>query len=164
MQPPCSRTEFPACIERTLADTCFHGSGHVAGGLYFRDGTYTSLGSIAFVDNFAAGLGGAVFIQRADIVQVNDTVFVSNVAALGGALFVTAVEDKQAIFSECVFNRNRAADGGAAYLNTGPALDIFTESVFHNNSASEFVRLSRPDILVYVLWSYASASSKSYGA
>lgn len=78
-----------------------------------------------------------------NLLEVSDTVFKSNEAALGGAVFITTVEDKQAIYSKCVFEGNRTADGGAAFLNTGPGLDIFTESVFRSNSASESPRQSR---------------------
>lgn len=84
-----------------------------------------------------------MFIQRADIVQISRVMFKSNEAALGGAIFATAVENHFTLFSECVFEGNRAADGGAVYLNTGPGLDIFTRSVFRNNYASESRRHSR---------------------
>ena len=64
----------------------------------------------------------------------------SNKASLGGAIHIVAVEDKQTIFMECVFESNEAADGGAVYLYTGPGVDVFTASVFRNNFAGEFPR------------------------
>lgn len=78
-----------------------------------------------------------MFIQKADIVQVNHVMFQSNEAPIGGAVFIVAVEDKTTLFSECAFEGNSAADGGAVYLNTGPGLDIFTGSIFRHNYASE---------------------------
>ena len=64
----------------------------------------------------------------------------SNKASLGGAIHIVAVEDKQTIFMECVFESNEAADGGAVYLYTGPGVDIFTASVFRNNFAGALPR------------------------
>ena len=64
----------------------------------------------------------------------------SNKASLGGAVYIAAVDDKQTVFRECVFENNAAADGGAVYLYTGPGVDIFTASVFRNNFAGELPR------------------------
>ena len=61
----------------------------------------------------------------------------SNEASLGGAVYVAAVDAKETKFSKCLFKSNEAADGGAVYLNTGPGVDIFTESVFRDNYAGE---------------------------
>ncbi|CAM9637001.1 unnamed protein product, partial [Laminaria digitata] len=68
-------------------------------------------------------------------VQVVDVLFKSNEASLGGAVYVLALLEKQTSFSGCVFEGNRAEDGGAVYFYTGPGIDIFTESVFRNNFA-----------------------------
>ena len=65
--------------------------------------------------------------------------FISNEASLGGAVYITAVDGKEIIFSKCFFKSNEAADGGAVYLNTGPGVDIFNASVFRDNFAGELL-------------------------
>ena len=65
--------------------------------------------------------------------------FISNEASLGGAVYVTAVDGKETIFSKCFFKSNEAADGGAVYLNTAPGVDIFKASVFRDNFAGELL-------------------------
>lgn len=125
-------------VKRSLPANCLHGSWHIAGDLYFEAGIgYTSNWSVVFLDNSADGLGGAMFIQRANLLQVSNVVFQSNQAALGGAVYISAVEEKQTSFRACVFKHNKAGDGGAVYLYTGPGVDMFSTSVFHNNFASE---------------------------
>ncbi|CAN0450956.1 unnamed protein product, partial [Scytosiphon promiscuus] len=99
--------------------------------------------SIAFIDNSASGLGGAMLFQSPDLLQVSGATFRSNEAVLGGAVYLTAVEDKQTAFSACDFEGNLADDGGAFYLYTGPGVDVFTESVFKNNFASKSASYSR---------------------
>ena len=64
----------------------------------------------------------------------------SNKASLGGAVYISSVDDEQTLFTGCVFESNAAADGGAVYLYTGPGVDIFTASVFRNNFAGELPR------------------------
>ena len=73
----------------------------------------------------------------ADLVDISNVMFMSNEASLGGAVYIAAVDDKQTKFGKCFFESNAAADGGAVYLNTGPGVDIFTESVFRDNFAGE---------------------------
>ena len=92
------------------------------------------------VGNYAGGVGGAIFIAKADLVEVSNALLMSNKASLGGAVYIIAVDDKHTIFKECVFESNEAADGGAVYLNTGPGVDYFTASVLRNNFAGELPR------------------------
>ena len=68
--------------------------------------------------------------------------FKSNEASLGGAVYIVSVTDNQHIFRDCGFEDNIAADGGAVYLNTGLAVDIFISSAFRNNFAGESVTTS----------------------
>ena len=82
-------------------------------------------------------------IEKGDLVEASDVIFKGNEAALGGAVYILAVEAKQSSFSDCVFAGNKAADGGAMYLYTGPGVDVFTASIFHNNFARESTRDSR---------------------
>ena len=79
--------------------------------------------------------------MKADVVEVNNVMLVSNKASLGGAVYIVAVDDKQTIFKACVFESNEAEDGGAIYLYTGPGVDIFTASVFRNNFAGELPKI-----------------------
>ena len=82
-------------------------------------------------------------IDQAGLLEVSKVMFMSNKASLGGAVYVAAIEDeKQTIFSECVFERNEAADGGALYLYTGSGADIFNSSIFRKNFAGELLRIS----------------------
>lgn len=90
-----------------------------------------------FVNNSADGLGGAISFQACDEVLVGNTMFKSNQASFGGAVYVVDVDDKPTIFSRCMFEGNTAEDGGALYLNTGPGVDIFIDSVFRDNFACE---------------------------
>lgn len=76
-------------------------------------------------------------MEKCNIFNINYAKFKGNEAALGGAVYILAVEDKTTRFSECVFTGNTAGDGGAVYMYTGPGVDILTASVFHNNFAGE---------------------------
>ncbi|CAN0375549.1 unnamed protein product, partial [Scytosiphon promiscuus] len=121
-----------------LTNTLYNGLWHVAGCLYLdAGGDYTSDWSVGFVNNSAVALGGAINCFRCDQVQVGNTMFKSDKASLGGALYMLAVDDKPTFFSECVFEGNTAEDGGALYLNTGPGVDSFNASVFRKNFARE---------------------------
>lgn len=84
-----------------------------------------------------------MLVQSPALLQVSGATFRSNQAALGGAVYLTAEEDKETAFSACDFEGNLADDGGAFYLYTGPGADVFTESVFKNNFASESASYSR---------------------
>jgi len=90
-----------------------------------------------FVDNSAGSLGGAILFETCDQIQVSDVFFKSNEAPLGGAVYILAEDSKETNFHECVLEGNTAEDGGAVYLNTGPGVDIFNDSVFRDNFASE---------------------------
>ena len=98
--------------------------------------------SVAFVGNYADGLGGAIYVEMADLLEVSDVIFRSNKASLGGAVYIAAEEDRHTIFCKCVFDSNEAADGGAVYLNTGLGVDIFNASIFCNNFAGELPRIT----------------------
>lgn len=117
---------------------------------------YDSAWSVAFVGNSAVDFGGAIFIEQVDLLEVSEAIFEANEAQLGGAVYIASVEDKQTNFSSCVFEGNKAADGGAVYLYTGPAVDLFTASVFRNNFAGEMLRnvrtceIERPHHIVAV--------------
>ena len=52
---------------------------------------------------------------------------------------IVSTTNNQHIFRDCGFEKNVAHDGGAVYLNTGTAVDIFIGSSFRNNYAGEFV-------------------------
>ena len=88
------------------------------------------------MNNSATGLGGAMLAEDSGVLEVSGATFRSNQAVLGGAVYLTAVENKETAFLACDFEGNRAEDGGALYLYTGPGVDVFTESVFYNNFAS----------------------------
>ena len=81
-------------------------------------------------------------IANAVVLNVSGTVFKSNEASLGGAVYIVSEIDNCHIFRDCDFKGNTAADGGAVYLSTGLAVDIFISSAFCNNSAGESVTTS----------------------
>ena len=57
-----------------------------------------------------------MYIGEADLLDTSNVMFMSNEASLGGAVYISAVDDKQTIFSKCFFESNEAADGGALAL------------------------------------------------
>lgn len=115
----------------------------VPGGWYEQaDGDYTAYWSVAFIGSSAGGIGGAIHVDECEELEARNVMFLSNEASLGGAVYVTAVENKQTSFSGCVFEGNEAADGGGVYLYTGPGVDVFTASVFRNNFACELPRIN----------------------
>lgn len=68
-------------------------------------------------------------------IQIKGVPFESNDAKLGGAIFVVFTEDILTEFSVCVFEGNKASDGGAVYLATGSGVDGFAASGFRDNFA-----------------------------
>lgn len=101
------------------------------------------IGSVAFIENSAANLGGAIYVAAVDLLQVNEATFTSNQAPLGGAVYIAGFDSAESEFISCVFEGNQASDGGAVYLYTGSGVDSFTASIFRNNFASESPRYSR---------------------
>ena len=95
--------------------------------------------SVEFIENSSPELGGAIFVSYSDGLDISGAVFKSNEASLGGAVYILSVTNNQHIFRDCGFEENVAQDGGAFYLNTAMAVDIFIGSVFRNNHAGEFV-------------------------
>ena len=81
-------------------------------------------------------------IVNTAVLNVSGTMFKSNIASFGGAVYIVSETDNHHKFSDCGFEENTAADGGAVYLNTGLAVDIFISSAFRHNSAGESVTTS----------------------
>ena len=81
---------------------------------------------------------------KAVVSSVSGTMFKSNEASLGGAVYIVSVTDNQHTFRNCGFEENIADDGGAVYLYTALAVDIFVGSVFRNNSAGESSTITSP--------------------
>lgn len=103
----------------------------------------SSVGSVTFLRNEAVSIGGALWTAGAITLDVNDAVFESNKAGLGGAVYVIGTDRKATEFNACNFEDNEAADGGAIYYYTGAGLDICTTSIFRRNSASESPRYAQ---------------------
>ena len=80
-----------------------------------------------------------MIISNAAVLNVSGTMFKSNKASLGGAVYIVSETDNQHIFRDCDFEENIAADGGAVYLRTGLAVDMSISSAFRHNSAGESV-------------------------
>lgn len=93
-----------------------------------------------FEKNVATETGGATSIEDSDSFDIVGADFRQNAATLGGAVFVTAFEDRPRTFGGCWFQHNEAADGGALYFATGRGVDRVHDSIFRGNYASESSR------------------------
>ena len=69
--------------------------------------------------------------------EVSGSRFESNLASVGGAIYILDGNEAYAFFSACVFKSNEATDGGAFYSQRGPGMDIFSTSLFLSNFARE---------------------------
>lgn len=111
------------------------------------DSDMTSSRRTTFFDNTASKGGGAMHIIGTDNFKVSNTMFTSNKADFGGAVYIASTDGKTTEFSHCVFEGNKASDGGALYLYTGAGMDIVTGSIFRGNSASKFPSYAVPTLV-----------------
>lgn len=109
----------------------------MAGGLYSnaRSG-YAITRTIEFTHNTATMFGGAMFHENSSHLQVTGASFQSNEAEFGGAVFIDYFSNTESDFKACVFEGNKATDGGAVYSGA----DISIASVFRHNVAGRSYR------------------------
>lgn len=69
--------------------------------------------------------------------NIYGSIFVSNVAEFGGAVWLTSTENISREFEECLFEGNEATDGGALYFYTSAGTDIISSSAFSYNHAGD---------------------------
>lgn len=76
-------------------------------------------------------------IESIVLKNVSGSLFSANEASIGGAVFSSDTREDEMVFGACVFEENRATDGGALYLNAFGDVDIVTASYFRGNVAGE---------------------------
>ena len=101
----------------------------------YLDGTNALL-----IDNVAGKHGGAIYAHLTIVRWGSNTTFSSNMAAENGGALASIdlgeVLDYDLVLSGASLINNVANDGGALYLSNCERGLGFTESIFHNNSAS----------------------------
>lgn len=110
-----------------------------AGAVYSLEDDIVALeGNMSFVDNFSGIGGGAMSLGDPGELTIVGVNFTRNKANVGGAVSVTAVQNREREYIACRFENNKAtADGGAIYFVTGGGSDNVTSSVFRGNFAGE---------------------------
>lgn len=93
-----------------------------------------------------------MYMARYVVLQVDNTIFRSNQAESGGAVFLAIGLGQQAHFTNAFFGGNEASNGGAVYMYTGTGVDIFTECVFHDNYASKSLTHCRIGLLLILAY------------
>lgn len=95
-------------------------------------------GNLSFVNNSAGAGGGALSLGDPGELTLVGAKFTRNKANVGGAVSVTAVQNREREYIACSFEHNKAtADGGAIYFVTGGGSDNISSSVFRGNYAGE---------------------------
>lgn len=69
--------------------------------------------------------------------NVSGSLFSAHEASIGGAVFSTNIRGEEMVIDACVFEENKAIDGGALYLNSFGETDTVTASFFRGNVAGE---------------------------
>lgn len=80
------------------------------------------------------GKGGAIHAENTTTTTINESTFLNNKAALGGAIFIDRI-DNEPIISGCTFNSNKSTStGGAIYYSATPQPLIFNNEFIKNSS------------------------------
>lgn len=109
------------------------------GGIYAVGGSIlccAGAGGTVFLENEALDDGGAIYLTAPAKVHITSVLFFSNTAYRGGAIYTISAElGIQAVYRGCLFQDNRATDGGATYLDGDAALYLVNASCFFDNHA-----------------------------
>lgn len=101
------------------------------GAIYMRSGTINITHSGVFEGNYAT-TGGALWVGENALVEMNNTLFISNTAfRFGGAIMAQSVGDTR--LTDAIFTNNFSGTlGGALYLQTGGTVTLnATKDVAH---------------------------------
>ena len=100
-------------------------------------------------ENCAGAGGGAISIGDPGEVTVRGAYFTRCKSNVGGAVSVTAVQNREREYESCVFNYNDAtADGGAIYFVTAGGSDNVSSSVFRGTYSGEITETR--DIVFFI--------------
>ena len=100
-----------------IYDCTFDSNQGINGGAINADSSSTlNVTSSKFTTNVATGEGGAIYASN---LEAHDTLFMENIAEIGGAIYITDLTDSFINMTECVFNTNVAT----TYRN------IYSESI-----------------------------------
>ena len=91
-------------------------SGSQGGAINADSSSYLNITDSEFTTNVATGEGGAIYASN---LEVHDTLFMGNIAEIGGAIYITNLTDRLINITSCVFDTNVAT----TYRN------IYTESI-----------------------------------
>ena len=107
-------------LKNTIAniyDCTFDSNQGINGGAINADSSSKlNITSSEFTTNVATGEGGAIYASN---LEVHDTLFMENIAEIGGAIYITDLADSLINITECVFDTNVAT----TYRN------IYSESI-----------------------------------
>lgn len=90
-----------------------------------------------FVENHALGSGGALLLVNPIDLNIDSAILSSNVVKLGngGAVSMTAADEKTRFFRGCRFVDNEVVAGGAMHLYTSVGNETVAGSTFSGNYA-----------------------------
>ena len=100
-----------------IYDCTFDSNQGINGGAINADSSsYLNITDSEFTTNVATGEGGAIYASN---LEAHDTLFMGNIAEIGGAIYITDLADSLINMTECVFDTNVAT----TYRN------IYSESI-----------------------------------
>ena len=89
-----------------IYDCTFNSNQGINGGAINADSSsYLNITDSEFTTNVATGEGGAIYASN---LEVHDTLFMGNIAEIGGAIYITDLADSLINITECVFDTNVA--------------------------------------------------------
>lgn len=94
-------------------------SGSQGGAINADSSSYLNITDSEFTTNVATGEGGAIYASN---LEVHDTLFMGNIAEIGGAIYITNLTDRLINITGCVFDTNVAT----TYRN------IYSKSITRN--------------------------------
>ena len=80
-------------------------SGSQGGAINADSSSYLNITDSEFTTNVATGEGGAIYASN---LEVHDTLFMGNIAEIGGAIYITNLTDRLINITSCVFDTNVA--------------------------------------------------------
>jgi predicted outer membrane repeat protein/parallel beta-helix repeat protein len=112
-----------------------YADGH-GGAIYLEEGIATISGSV-FEGNETADEGGGIYLSDCESSKVSRNTFVENHADSGGAINDSCNDDAVVTLEANTFTRNTAEDWGAALDHDSDSLLIFRSNRFTSNAVSD---------------------------